>query len=151
MWGSWRISSHSSQNLLSSHHTLWHVTVALLKLACSSLRAIRGQSEGGPIVLVQLAKLSTRDKVDEGCYILEALNFIFHLLTNTFLSHDLFPPPFHHMTLSPDCLPIALIMWFSLAVHVTHTDSNLVACILGLTRESVRLGMTPYFCMMTPY
>jgi len=30
-------------------------------------------------------------------------------------------------------------------MHVTHTDSNLVARILGITRESVRLGMTPYF------
>jgi len=37
-------------------------------------------------------------------------NFIFHLLTNTFSSHDLFPPPFHHMTLSPDRLPIVLTM-----------------------------------------
>ena len=34
------------------------------------------------------------------CYVLEALIFIFHLLTNTFSSHDLFPPPFHHMTCS---------------------------------------------------
>jgi len=71
--------------------------------------------------------------------------FHFHLLTNTFPSHDLFPPPFHHMTLSPNRLPIILTMWFSLAMHVTHTDSNLVACILGLTRESVRLGITRYF------
>jgi len=30
-------------------------------------------------------------------------------------------------------------------MHVTYTDSNLVAHILGLTRESVQLGMTPYF------
>ena len=44
------------------------------------------------------------------CYVLGALNFIFHLLTNTFSSHDLFPPPFHHMTSSPDCLPIILTM-----------------------------------------
>jgi len=37
------------------------------------------------------------------CYVLETPIFIFLLLTNTFPSHDLFPPPFHHMTLSPDC------------------------------------------------
>ena len=48
------------------------------------------------------------------------------------------------MTTSPDRLPTHLPCDFSLAVHVTHTDSYLVACILGLTRESVRLGMTPY-------
>jgi len=34
----------------------------------------------------------------------------FYLLTNTLSSHDLFPPPFHHMTLSPDRLPIVLTM-----------------------------------------
>jgi len=45
-----------------------------------------------------------------GCYVLETPNFIFHLLTNTFSSRDLFPPPFHHMTLPPDRLPIILTM-----------------------------------------
>ena len=30
-------------------------------------------------------------------------------------------------------------------MHMTHTDSYLVARILGFMRESVRLGMTPYF------
>ena len=40
--------------------------VVLLKLACGSPRAICGQSEGRLIVPVQLAKLSMRDKVDEG-------------------------------------------------------------------------------------
>jgi len=45
-----------------------------------------------------------------GCYILEAPIFIFLLLTNTLPSHDLFPPPFHHMTLSPDRSPIILTM-----------------------------------------
>ena len=79
------------------------------------------------------------------CYVLEAPIFIFHLLTNTFPSRDLPPYPLHHMTTSPDRLPIHFAMWFSLAMHVTHTDSYLVAHILGFTRESVRLGMTPYF------
>ena len=51
------------------------------------------------------------------------------------LSHD-------HITWP---LTYSFTMWFSLAVHVTHTDSYLVARILGLTCESVRLGMTPYF------
>jgi len=46
----------------------------------------------------------------DGCYVLKAPIFIFHLLTNTFPSHDLFQPPFHHMTLSPDRLPIILTM-----------------------------------------
>jgi len=40
------------------------------------------------------------------CYVLRTPKFHFSLLTNTFSSHDLFPPPFHHMTLPPDCLPI---------------------------------------------
>ena len=80
-----------------------------------------------------------------GCYVLRAPIFIFHLLTNTFPSRDLPPYSLHHMTTSPDRLPIHFTMWFSLAMHVTHTDSYLVARILGLTRESVRLGMTPYF------
>ena len=39
------------------------------------------------------------------CYVLGALNFIFHLLTNTFPSRDLSPYSFHHMTMSPDRLP----------------------------------------------
>ena len=51
-----------------------------------------------------------------------------------FLSHD-------HITWP---LTYSLTMWFSLAIHVTHTDSYLVACILGLMCESVRLRMTPY-------
>jgi len=38
----------------------------LFKTACNGPRAIRGQSESGPIVPVQLAKLSARVKVDEG-------------------------------------------------------------------------------------
>jgi len=38
------------------------------------------------------------------------LILFFYLLTNTFSSHDLFPPLFHHMTLSPDRLPIVLTM-----------------------------------------
>jgi len=45
---------------------------------------------------------------DLRCYVLEAPNSFFHLLTNTFSSRDLFPPPFHHMTLPPDRLPIIL-------------------------------------------
>jgi len=49
------------------------------------------------------------------------------------------------MTSSPDRLPIILPCDSPLAMHVTHTDPNLVACILGLMHESVRLGMTPYF------
>ena len=40
--------------------------MALLKWACSSPRAIRGQSESGPIVPVQLAKLSARIKSTRG-------------------------------------------------------------------------------------
>jgi len=82
---------------------------------------------------------------DMQCYVLETPIFIFYLLTNTFPSRDLFPPLPHHMTLSPDRLPIILPCDFPLAVHMTHTDSNLVAHILGLMRESVRLRMTPYF------
>jgi len=35
------------------------------------------------------------------------------------------------MTLSPDRLPIVLTCDYLLAVHMTHTDSNLVARILG--------------------
>ena len=79
------------------------------------------------------------------CYVLRAPIFIFYLLTNTFPSRDLSLLSLYHMTTSPDHLPIHFTMWFLLAVHVTHTDSYLVACILGFTRESVRLGMTPYF------
>ena len=54
---------------------------------------------------------------------------------SSLLSHD-------HITWP---LTYSLTMWFSLAVHMTHTDSYLVACILGFTCESVQLGMTPYF------
>jgi len=35
-----------------------------------------------------------RKVVTNQCYVLKAQNFIFHLLTNTFSSHDLFPTPF---------------------------------------------------------
>jgi len=40
--------------------------MVLFKTACNGPRAIRGQSESGPIVPVQLAMWSARDKVDEG-------------------------------------------------------------------------------------
>ena len=79
------------------------------------------------------------------CYVLGASIFNFHLLTNTFPSRDLPLLSLYHMTTSPDRLPIHLPCDFLSAVHVTHTDSYLVARILGLTRESVRLGMTPCF------
>jgi len=53
-----------------------------------------------------LDKLSLSDSVLRS----QDSKFIFYLLTNTFSSHDLFPPPFHHMTLSPDHLPNVLTM-----------------------------------------
>jgi len=40
--------------------------MALLETACNGPRAIRGQSEGGPVVPVQLVKLSARDEVNKG-------------------------------------------------------------------------------------
>ena len=56
------------------------------------------------------------------CYVLKARNFIFHLLTNTFSSHDLFPTPFpsHDFITWPltyrsyHVIPLWLCMWLIL-------------------------------------
>jgi len=85
--------------------------------------------------------------ISEGgtCYVLEAPNSFFTCLLilshHVTCSHPLSITWPYHLT----AYLSFLTMWFSLAMHVTHTDSNLVACILGLTRESVWLRMTPYF------
>ena len=92
------------------------------------------------------------------CYVLEALIFIFHLLTNTFLSHDLFPPPFHHMTCSH---PFSITWLYHLTDHSYHVilfgcacDSYWLQPSSTYSRTHVWVSSTwndSILCMMTPY
>ena len=85
------------------------------------------------------------------CYVLKAPIFIFHPLTNTFPSHNLFQPPFHHMTLSPDCLPIILTMWSPFGCAC---DSHWLQPSSMYPRTYVWVSSTQndsILCTMTPY
>ena len=106
-------------------------------------------SSPAPIIATALSwPFDAKDKLSNTSHVLRSQGSKFHFLLayQYFLITWYVPTPFsitwlYHLTAYLSFLPCDS----SLAVHMTHTDSNPVVRILGITCESVRLGMTPYF------
>jgi len=87
-----------TERSLKSHVLFLDLSVA--NCSSPSMTPLRRSSKLGTDVCIEVTSVTSSFNALlisfslADCYVLKAQNFIFYLLTNTFSSHDLFPPPF---------------------------------------------------------